>query len=72
MSRVAPGSAADKCYPKLNEGDQVLMINGRDVSQYTHDQIVRFIRSAREIHTGELTLTVRPNGESPSTLFGDD
>uniref|UniRef100_A0A914W534 Tyrosine-protein phosphatase 1 n=2 Tax=Plectus sambesii TaxID=2011161 RepID=A0A914W534_9BILA len=61
VSRVAPGSAADKCYPKLNEGDQVLMINGRDVSQYTHDQIVRFIRSAREVHTGELTLTVRPN-----------
>ncbi len=62
VSRVAPGSPADACYPRLNEGDQVLMINGRDIGQHTHDQVVRFIRSAREDHSGELLLTVRPNG----------
>ncbi|KAI8516104.1 Tyrosine-protein phosphatase non-receptor type 3 [Branchiostoma belcheri] len=53
--------SADKCVPRLNEGDQVLLINGRDVSQHTHEQVVMFIRSTRESHTGELELTVRPN-----------
>jgi tyrosine-protein phosphatase non-receptor type 4 len=62
VSRVAPGSPADICYPKLNEGDQVLIINGIDVTQHTHEQVVQFIRSARESNTGELVLTVRPNG----------
>ncbi|XP_078655766.1 tyrosine-protein phosphatase non-receptor type 4-like isoform X15 [Branchiostoma floridae x Branchiostoma belcheri] len=61
VSRVAPSTPADKCVPRLNEGDQVLLINGRDVSQHTHEQVVMFIRSTRESHTGELELTVRPN-----------
>ena len=39
VSRVAPGSQADVCIPRLNEGDQVLYINGRDVSQHTHEQV---------------------------------
>lgn len=26
VSRVAPGSAADKCNPRLNEGDQVYLL----------------------------------------------
>ncbi|XP_035687949.1 tyrosine-protein phosphatase non-receptor type 4-like isoform X16 [Branchiostoma floridae] len=68
VSRVAPGTPvsnanADKCVPRLNEGDQVLLINGRDVSQHTHEQVVMFIRSTRESHTGELELTVRPNAD---------
>lgn len=25
VSRVAPNTPADRCYPKLNEGDQVLI-----------------------------------------------
>lgn len=33
VSRVAPNTPADNCIPRLNEGDQVLFINGRDVSQ---------------------------------------
>lgn len=61
VSRVAPGSAADKCNPRLNEGDQVLKINGVDVTSMAHDQVVRFIRSARETPKGELVLTVQPN-----------
>ncbi len=39
VSRVAPGTPADECIPRLNEGDQVLYINGRDVSQHTHEQV---------------------------------
>uniref|UniRef100_A0A915BXU3 protein-tyrosine-phosphatase n=1 Tax=Parascaris univalens TaxID=6257 RepID=A0A915BXU3_PARUN len=61
VSRVASGSAADKCNPRLNEGDQVLVINGVDVASMAHDQVVRFIRSARETLNGELVLTIRPN-----------
>ncbi len=48
-----------RCYPKLNEGDQVVMINGRDVSQHTHDQVVNFIRACSEPHSGHLVLVVR-------------
>uniref|UniRef100_T1J8E8 Tyrosine-protein phosphatase n=1 Tax=Strigamia maritima TaxID=126957 RepID=T1J8E8_STRMM len=61
VSRVAPNTPADKCIPRLSEGDQVLFINGKDVSGYSHEQVVQLIRSSRETHTGELLLTVRPN-----------
>lgn len=40
VSRVAPGSPADTCFPRLNEGDQIYLINGRDVSQHSHDQVL--------------------------------
>lgn len=45
VSRVAPGTPADLCRPRLNEGDQVLYINGRDVSQHEHEQVRDFINS---------------------------
>ncbi|KAK8727857.1 hypothetical protein OTU49_009486 [Cherax quadricarinatus] len=61
VSRVAPNTPADRCYPRLNEGDQVLLINGRDVSAMTHEQVVNFIRASRECHSGELVLTVKQN-----------
>ncbi|XP_046679654.1 tyrosine-protein phosphatase non-receptor type 4-like [Homalodisca vitripennis] len=62
VSRVAPNMPADTCYPKLSEGDQVLLINGVDVSRMVHDHVVSLIRAARDLHMGELVLTVRPNG----------
>ncbi|VDP12648.1 unnamed protein product [Soboliphyme baturini] len=62
VSRVVPGSPADTCIPRLNEGDQILMINQVDVSLFTHDQAVRFIRSCREIAAGQLVIVARPNG----------
>nr|KAG5708397.1 hypothetical protein BaRGS_034428 [Batillaria attramentaria] len=61
VSRVAPDTPADLAIPRLNEGDQVLYINGRDVSQHTHEQVVMFIKASRETHSGELVLIVRPN-----------
>ncbi|XP_033842502.1 tyrosine-protein phosphatase non-receptor type 4 [Periophthalmus magnuspinnatus] len=61
VSRVAPGTSADLCVPRLNEGDQVLLINGRDISDHTHDQVVMFIKASCESHSGELILLVRPN-----------
>jgi len=40
VSRVAPNTPADLCLPRLSEGDQVLFINGRDISQHTHAQVI--------------------------------
>lgn len=62
VSRVAPNTPADRCYPKLNEGDQVLVINGCNVTGLEHDQVVKLIRAARDAQTRtELTLTVKQN-----------
>ncbi|CDW53251.1 protein tyrosine phosphatase 1 [Trichuris trichiura] len=61
VSRVIPGSPADTCLPRLNEGDQVLAINRVEVSQCTHEQVVRYIRSCKETASKELLLIVRPN-----------
>uniref|UniRef100_A0A8C3D0J4 Protein tyrosine phosphatase non-receptor type 4 n=1 Tax=Cairina moschata TaxID=8855 RepID=A0A8C3D0J4_CAIMO len=61
VSRVAPGTPADLCVPRLNEGDQVVLINGRDIAEHTHDQVVMFIKASCERHSGELVLLVRPN-----------
>lgn len=75
VSRVGANMPADICIPRLHEGDQVLFINGRDVSTHTHEQVVQFIRAAAE-NSGELVLVVRPSGEcalfksaSPSSRF---
>ncbi|XP_063115005.1 tyrosine-protein phosphatase non-receptor type 4 isoform X4 [Cavia porcellus] len=61
VSRVAPGTPADLCVPRLNEGDQVVLINGWDIAEHTHDQVVLFIKASCERHSGELVLLVRPN-----------
>ncbi|XP_063983545.1 tyrosine-protein phosphatase non-receptor type 4 isoform X4 [Diachasmimorpha longicaudata] len=61
VSRVAPNTPADRCYPKLNEGDQVVYINGIDVSGMLHEHVVNLIRQSRDTGNGELGLTVRPN-----------
>lgn len=69
-----PSLQADTCIPKLNEGDQIVLINGRDISEHTHDQVVMFIKASRESHTRELALVIRrkgngrlPAGSSPGT-----
>ena len=61
VSRVAPHTPADRSNPKIAEGDQVLMINGHDVSSLKHDQVVNLIRNSREYRGGELCLTIKPN-----------
>ncbi len=40
VSRVAPNTPADNALPKLREGDQVMLINGKDVNGLTHDQVI--------------------------------
>ncbi|KYN16803.1 Tyrosine-protein phosphatase non-receptor type 4 [Trachymyrmex cornetzi] len=71
VSRVAPNTPADRCYPKLNEGDQVVYINGIDVSGLLHERVVNLIRQSRDRGSGELTLTVRPNALY-NALAGND
>lgn len=44
------------------EGDLVVLINGRDISEHTHDQVVMFIRASRESHSRELSLLIRRKG----------
>ncbi|XP_056157054.1 tyrosine-protein phosphatase non-receptor type 4-like [Lampris incognitus] len=61
VSRVTSGTAADLCVPRLNEGDQVVRINGQDILELTHDQVVSIIKNICEERSGELTLLVRPN-----------
>lgn len=62
VSRVAPHTPADRTVPRICEGDQVVMINGRDVNGLMHEQVVALIRASREFRSGELVLTVKPNG----------
>uniref|UniRef100_A0A8I3WRS3 Tyrosine-protein phosphatase non-receptor type n=1 Tax=Callithrix jacchus TaxID=9483 RepID=A0A8I3WRS3_CALJA len=69
VSRVAPGTPADLCVPRLNEGDQVVLINGRDITEHTHDQVVLFIKASCERHSGELMLLVRPNDDATRVIL---
>uniref|UniRef100_A0A671MC05 protein-tyrosine-phosphatase n=1 Tax=Sinocyclocheilus anshuiensis TaxID=1608454 RepID=A0A671MC05_9TELE len=64
ISHVNPASPAGLCVPPLMEGDQVLLINGRDISEHTHQQVVMFIKASRESHSKELALLVRRKGVS--------
>ncbi|XP_044253783.1 tyrosine-protein phosphatase non-receptor type 4 [Tribolium madens] len=61
VSRVAPNTPADKCTPRLSEGDQVIQINGVDVSHALHEDVVMLIHKARSTNDGKLVLVVKPN-----------
>ncbi|KAI2811312.1 Tyrosine-protein phosphatase non-receptor type 3 [Blomia tropicalis] len=63
VSRVAPNTPADNAYPtKLREGDQVISINGVEVSQLKHEEVVQLIRSTKsQGPEAELVLSIRPN-----------
>ncbi|XP_036337770.1 tyrosine-protein phosphatase non-receptor type 4 isoform X1 [Rhagoletis pomonella] len=60
VSKVVPNTPADRCTPRVCEGDEVVMINGHDVVGLQHDQVVTMIRESRNQQSGELLLTVRP------------
>lgn len=53
ISRVAPNTPADKCVPRLTEGDQLLQINGRDITRAIHQDVVHLIQDARTTSTGK-------------------
>uniref|UniRef100_A0A1A8DRY3 protein-tyrosine-phosphatase n=1 Tax=Nothobranchius kadleci TaxID=1051664 RepID=A0A1A8DRY3_NOTKA len=64
VSHVKPDSPAGRSEPRLQEGDLVVLINGRDISEHTHDQVVMFIRASRESHSRQLALLIRRKGSS--------
>ncbi|XP_030380218.1 tyrosine-protein phosphatase 1 [Scaptodrosophila lebanonensis] len=65
VSKVVPHTPADRCTPRVCEGDEVVMINGRDVHGLRHEQVVTMIRECRHQANGELLLTVRPHLTTP-------
>ncbi|XP_072250411.1 tyrosine-protein phosphatase non-receptor type 3 isoform X1 [Leuresthes tenuis] len=67
ISHVKPDSPAGRSEPRLMEGDQVVLINGRDISEHTHNQVVMFIRASRESHSRQLALLIRRKGSGRAT-----
>jgi PDZ domain len=67
VSRVAPNTPASRATPPIREGDQVLLINERDVSGLMHEEIVNLIRSSH----GNLLLTIKLNRECKTFSFSD-
>lgn len=61
VSKVVPNTPADRCTPRVCEGDEVVMINGQEVVGLKHDEVVKMIRDCHKNYQGELLLTVRPN-----------
>lgn len=59
VSRVAHNTPAYNS--KICENDQVIMINGRNVNNLTHDQVVSLIRNSRGTNDGQLNLIIKPN-----------
>lgn len=49
----------------------MVLINGRDISEHTHDQVVMFIRASRESHSRELALLIRRKGVSSCVCLCD-
>lgn len=66
VSKVVPNTPADRCTPRVCEGDEVVLINGREVVGLKHDEVVCMIKECRNTRTGELLLTMRPCSMGPS------
>jgi len=59
VTRVAPNTPAEG---KLNEGDQVVSVNGHPVENISHVDVIKLIRSVEDrTEDGELVLTIRSN-----------
>ena len=54
---LPPSLQAAHCNPPLEEGDQVLYINGKSVGDRTHDQVILMLRAGSG---EELVLIVKP------------
>lgn len=65
VSKVVPNTPADRCTPRVCEGDEVVMINGREVRGLKHELVVSMIRESHSYRNGELLLTVRPSAREP-------
>ena len=51
---------ASKCNPPLEEGDQIIYINGKSVTESSHDDVILMIKASMESFPPELVLIVKP------------
>ncbi|KRT83005.1 hypothetical protein AMK59_4108, partial [Oryctes borbonicus] len=76
VSQVVCNTPADKSSPRLNKGDQLLQINGQDVSNALYSYVVQLIHDARNTETGRLELVVKPSapssGDEYEEVYRDD
>ncbi|XP_020917799.1 tyrosine-protein phosphatase non-receptor type 4 isoform X2 [Exaiptasia diaphana] len=61
ISKIARATPADLCMPQLQEGDEIIYINGQAMKGLTHQEIVDLIRSISCSKNQVLILTIRPN-----------
>lgn len=61
VSKIARGMPADMCMPHLQEGDEIVHINGRTVKDLPHREIVDLIRTISKSNRRLLIMTIRPN-----------
>lgn len=61
VSKIARGMPADMCMPQLQEGDEIVHINGRTVKDLPHHEIVELIRTISKSNRRLLIMTIRPN-----------
>lgn len=61
VSKIARGMPADMCMPQLQEGDEIVHINGRTVKELPHQEIVDLIRNISKSNRRLLIMTIRPN-----------
>lgn len=59
VSRVAPNTPADKCMPRLSEGDQILQINGHDVTNVLQPEVVALVQKARATESGKIYFMIK-------------
>lgn len=72
VSRVLPHTPAARSTPRICVGNQVVMINGRDVAGMKHAQVVNLIQSSRNYHNGELVLAIKQNNALANSMFEEE
>ncbi|XP_065315923.1 tyrosine-protein phosphatase non-receptor type 4-like isoform X2 [Gordionus sp. m RMFG-2023] len=58
VSKIALDTPADKAFPRLNEGDQIVYINRQSVNGLTHEQVINLIVNSPN---RRLNIVVIPN-----------
>ena len=61
---------ASRSNPPIEEGDQVLHINGTSVTELTHKEVMSMIRAIGELNSSEMAVIVKPQNltrDNPST-----
>lgn len=56
VSQVVANTPADRSSPRLTKGDQLVQINGQDVSKSMYSYVVQLIHDARNTETGNFII----------------